>query len=67
VYLPHKIHDIFAAVGMEGRNELEVNLGGAPLKWKEGNQWEWRFQGHAERLGQHSGNTDEPPAYSKHL
>ncbi|EPQ54637.1 hypothetical protein GLOTRDRAFT_116475 [Gloeophyllum trabeum ATCC 11539] len=64
VYLPRQSYDVYAAVGVEGRNSLEVNFGGCLFRWKEGNEWAWRVEGHVGRLGATSGAPDdELPSY----
>ncbi|EGN93962.1 hypothetical protein SERLA73DRAFT_189097 [Serpula lacrymans var. lacrymans S7.3] len=65
VYLPRHRHDVYAAIGVEGRNEFEVNFGGDVFRWKEANEWQWRVEGHVGRLTGSSGSADdELPAYS---
>ena len=39
-------YDAYAAIGVEGVNEFEVNSGTDVFKWKEGNDWAWRVEGH---------------------
>ena len=50
VYNPRTRQDVYAAIGLEGSCELEVNFGGEVFKWKEGNEWAWRVEGHVGRL-----------------
>ena len=66
IYLPRTKHDVFAAIGVEGECQFQVNFGGELFKWKEGNEWAWRVEGHVGRLTGTSGahNDDELPAYS---
>ncbi|KAJ2935437.1 hypothetical protein H1R20_g1655, partial [Candolleomyces eurysporus] len=65
VYLPRPQHDVFAAIGVSGECELQVNFGGEVFKWKEGNEWAWRVEGHVGRLTGGPGPYDEElPAYS---
>ncbi|RDB14770.1 Protein ssh4 [Hypsizygus marmoreus] len=64
IYLPRQSHDVFAAIGVEGDCDFEVNFGGDVFKWKEGNEWAWRVEGHAGRLNGSSGGVDdELPTY----
>ncbi|KAI0035177.1 hypothetical protein K488DRAFT_76756 [Vararia minispora EC-137] len=67
LYLPRSACDVYAAIGVEGVNDLEVNFGTATFIWKEGNEWAWRVEGH---VGQTIAGTsylgEELPAYSKH-
>ncbi|KAH9851769.1 hypothetical protein C2E23DRAFT_223965 [Lenzites betulinus] len=46
VYLPHTAYDVYAAIGVRGACELEVNFGGDTFRWKEGNEWAWRVEGY---------------------
>lgn len=51
-YVPRVSHDVYAAIGVfGGPNTLEVNFGGEPFRWKAGNEWAWRVEGHIGRLG----------------
>ena len=46
VYVPRGKYDVYAAIGVEGQNEFEVNFGTDMFRWKEGNDWAWRVEGH---------------------
>ena len=46
VYMPRTAHDVYAAIGVEGENDFEVNFGGDVFKWLEANEWAWRVEGH---------------------
>ncbi|KAF8176307.1 hypothetical protein BJ912DRAFT_701876 [Pholiota molesta] len=66
VYMPRQNQDVFAAIGVEGRCEFQVNFGGETFRWTEGNEWAWRVEGHVGRLSGSSrglGDDDELPAY----
>ncbi|KAI0632267.1 hypothetical protein C8Q77DRAFT_1060520 [Trametes polyzona] len=64
VYLPRAAHDVYAALGVESACECEVNFGGDVFRWKEGNEWAWRVEGHVGTLtGGPSGGDDELPSY----
>ena len=67
VYLPRAQYDVYAAIGVEGKCEFEVNFGGDIFKWKEGNEWAWRVEGHVGRLSATSGAYvgDELPSYDE--
>jgi hypothetical protein len=66
IYLPRQNHDVFAAIGVEGDCDLEVNFGGEYFRWKEGSEWAWRVEGHVGRLGGGSGAyDDELPSYNE--
>ncbi|KAG5220653.1 endosome protein [Salix suchowensis] len=66
IYLPRHNHDVFAAIGAEGRNDFEVNFGAELFRWKEGNEWAWLTEGSVG--GQMSGGPsdagDELPSYN---
>lgn len=67
IYLPRHAYDVFAAIGVEGECEFEVNFGGDVFRWKEGNEWAWRVEGHVGRiigLGGSGTLDDDLPAYS---
>lgn len=64
VYLPRAAQDVYAAVGVSGAVEFKVNFGGEVFRWKEGNEWAWRVEGHVGRLGgAGGGDEDELPTY----
>lgn len=64
IYLPRSQFDVYAAIGVERDCELEVNFGGDVFKWKEGNEWAWRVEGHVGRLSSTSGQYGEDlPSY----
>ncbi|KAI0372314.1 hypothetical protein BV20DRAFT_929909, partial [Pilatotrama ljubarskyi] len=66
VYLPRERHDVYAAIGVEGACAFEVNFGGDVFRWKEGNEWAWRVEGHVGTLtGGLSGQDDELPSYDE--
>ncbi|GJE85793.1 hypothetical protein PsYK624_018720 [Phanerochaete sordida] len=67
VYVPRIQYDVYAAIGVEGACEFEINFGGDVFKWKEGNEWGWRVEGHVGRLsGQGSSRSiDELPTYEE--
>ncbi|KAF8635172.1 hypothetical protein AX15_000507 [Amanita polypyramis BW_CC] len=59
VYLPRGKYDVYGAIGVVGRSEIEVNFGADIFRWKEGNGERWR-------IDRHVGGTEEGalPAYS---
>lgn len=66
VYVPRNQYDVYAAIGVEGACEFEVNFGAELFRWKEGNEWAWRVEGHVGILSGTSGRFaegDELPAY----
>jgi hypothetical protein len=66
LYVPRADFDVYAAVGVCGRSRLRVNFGGAPFRWKEGNGWAWRVEGHVGRLaGGPGGEAEGLPSYAQ--
>lgn len=66
VYVPRTQSDVYAAIGVEGACEFEVNFGGDVFRWKEGNEWSWRVEGHVGRLsGTSAGDSDQLPSYDE--
>lgn len=64
IYLPRHTQDVFAAIGVEGYCDFQVNFGGESFRWKEGNEWSWRVEGHVGRLTGGPGRfDDELPSY----
>ncbi|KAE9385127.1 hypothetical protein BT96DRAFT_968482 [Gymnopus androsaceus JB14] len=59
-HLPRHERDVFAAIGVSGQTNFDVNFGGEPFRWVPGNTWQWRVEGIVERLT----FGDELPAYS---
>ncbi|KAH9949807.1 hypothetical protein B0H21DRAFT_687888 [Amylocystis lapponica] len=64
VYVPRAAHDVYAALGVSGACAAEVNFGGALFRWKEGNEWAWRVEGHVGRMDG-GGEEDALPAYEE--
>lgn len=68
-YLPRTQFDVYAAIGVEGECDFEVNFGGEPFRWKEGNEWAWRVEGHVGRLSARSSSNafvdNELPSYDE--
>lgn len=64
LYLPRQSFDVFAAIGVEGRNEVQVNFGVDLFRWKEGNTWEWKSEGHVGKMvGSSSAHDEDLPMY----
>ncbi|KAI0056576.1 hypothetical protein BV25DRAFT_1832122 [Artomyces pyxidatus] len=64
IYLPRVAHDVYAAIGVDGKNDLEVNFGGTLFEWKAGNDWAWRVEGHVGTMaGSAPGQDEDLPAY----
>lgn len=61
VYVPRENYDVYAAIGVEGDNDFEVNFGADPFEWKEANDWSWRIEGHVGNFAGPSGGEDLPP------
>lgn len=65
IYLPRHEFDVFAAIGVEGESEFEVNFGADVFRWKEANEWAWRMEGHVGKIVGTSREYDnELPAYA---
>ncbi|KAK7437360.1 hypothetical protein VKT23_018605 [Stygiomarasmius scandens] len=66
IHLPRHSTDVFAAIGVEGETEFDVNFGGDLFKWQEGNEWQWKVDGLAGRFSDGTGGYDEElPAYTR--
>ncbi|KAF9016178.1 hypothetical protein BDZ89DRAFT_962135 [Hymenopellis radicata] len=65
IYLPRQNYDVFAAIGVEGVCDFEVNFGGELVKWQEGNEWQWKVEGIIGRLSGSDGIDEELPSYSQ--
>ncbi|KIK09543.1 hypothetical protein K443DRAFT_671446 [Laccaria amethystina LaAM-08-1] len=64
IYMPRQKYDVFAAIGVEGGCDFQVNFGGDHFRWKEGNEWAWRVEGHVGKLNGSSSAFDEDlPSY----
>ena len=62
--MPRQKYDVFAAIGVEGVCDFQVNFGGDHFRWKEGNEWAWRVEGHVGKLNGSSSAVDEDlPSY----
>jgi hypothetical protein len=65
IYMPRVDHDVYAAIGFEGSNEVEVNFGSSDFLWKEGNDGAWRVDGHVGHMvGSGPGQDERLPSYS---
>ena len=49
-------YDVFAAIGVQGETEFQVNFGTEKFAWQEGNQPQWRVENHV-------GKYKPPPPY----
>ncbi|KAF9648015.1 hypothetical protein BDM02DRAFT_3144903 [Thelephora ganbajun] len=68
IYIPRDKYDVYAAIGVEGHNEFEVNFGTDVFRWKEGNDWAWRVEGHVGNFaGSSNGGGEELPSYQDTL
>lgn len=67
IYIPRNRYDVYAAVGVEGNNEFEVNFGTDVFRWKEGNDSAWKVEGHVGNFASSSGGggEDELPSYQE--
>jgi hypothetical protein len=65
IYMPRVDHDVYAAIGFEGTNEVEVNFGSSDFLWKEGNDVAWRVDSHVGYMvGSGPGQDERLPSYS---
>lgn len=64
LYVPRANYDVYAAIGVEGACEFEVNFGGDVFRWKEGNEWAWRVEGHVGKMAGGPSGGEELPEYS---
>lgn len=65
-YTPLQEHDVYAAIGMEGKNEFEVNFGQENFRWKEANDLTWNVGGHAGIMaGSSGGDVEALPSYAE--
>ena len=59
-------HDVYATIGLEGANEVEVNFGASDFQWTEGNDVAWRVDGHVGYMvGSGPGQDERLPSYSE--
>jgi hypothetical protein len=66
IYMPRVDHDMYAAIGFEGANEVEVNFGSSDFQWEEGNDVAWRVDGHVGYMvGSGPGQDERLPSYSE--
>jgi len=67
VYMPRVEHDVYAAIGLENTNEVEVNFGAASFQWRKRNDVAWRVDNHVGRMvGSGGPGEDERlPSYSE--
>jgi len=66
IYMPRVDHDMYAAIGFEGVNEVEVNFGSSDFQWKEGNDVAWQVDGHVGYMaGSGPGQDERLPSYSE--
>lgn len=66
IYMPRVDHDVYATIGFEGANEVEVNFGSSDFLWKEGNDVAWRVDGHVGYMfGSGPGQDERLPSYSE--
>jgi hypothetical protein len=66
IYMPRVNHDVYAAIGLEGANEVEVNFGSTGFWWREGNDVAWRVDKHVGHMvGSGPGQDEWLPSYSE--
>ena len=63
VYIPRDEYDVYAAIGVVGKNQFRVNFGTDMFKWREGNGWAWKVEGHlGDFTGSSGGDEGELPS-----
>ncbi|KIY54009.1 hypothetical protein FISHEDRAFT_32189 [Fistulina hepatica ATCC 64428] len=61
IYPPGQ-HDVYAALGVDGTCDFEVNFGGDSFAWQPANEWDWR----ADNIGLPTGSGSvELPSYDE--
>jgi len=66
IYMPRVDHDVYAAIGLEGANEVQVNFGQEGFRWGEGNDVAWRVGSHVGYMvGSGPGQDERLPSYSE--
>ncbi|KAI4527304.1 hypothetical protein K525DRAFT_285251 [Schizophyllum commune Loenen D] len=66
IFMPKHNYDVFAAVGVEGACDVEVNFGGDVFMWKPANEWAWRVEGSAGNIaGPSIEHGDVLPSYEE--
>jgi len=66
IYMPRVDYDVYATIGFDGANEVEVNFGASNFQWKEGNDVAWRVVGHVGYMvGSGPGQDERLPSYSE--
>ncbi|TRM64473.1 hypothetical protein BD626DRAFT_455862 [Schizophyllum amplum] len=66
IYMPKHQYDVFAAIGVEGACDFDVNFGGDMFVWKPANEWAWRVEGSVGNIAGPSGEfDDELPTYEQ--
>jgi Ran-binding protein 9/10 len=64
IYLPRVHYDVYAAIGLDGTNEIDVNFGSLVFQWYEGNDVAWRVDGHVGfMVGSGPGQDEKLPSY----
>jgi Ran-binding protein 9/10 len=64
IFMPQFAYDVYAAIGVDGSNDLEVNFGTKEFAWKDGNDWTWRVEGHVGQTISDSIPEETLPGYS---
>lgn len=66
IYMPRVNHDVYATIGFDGANEIDVNFGSSKFQWVEGNCVEWRVDGHVGHMvGSRPGQDERLPSYAE--
>ncbi|KAH9975623.1 hypothetical protein BJV74DRAFT_862561 [Russula compacta] len=66
IYMPRVNHDVYATIGLDGANEIDVNFGSSRFQWLEGNCVQWRVDGHVGHMvGSRPGQDERLPSYAE--
>jgi Ran-binding protein 9/10 len=66
IYMPRVDYDVYAAIGLDGANEIDVNFGTSDFYWYDGNDAAWRVGGHVGYMVETGPGQDERlPSYSE--
>ena len=62
IYIPQDKYDVYVAIGVLGKDQFRVNFGTDTFKWREGNDWAWKVEGHVGNFaGSPGGDAGELP------
>ena len=64
IYFPRTTQDVYAAIGMDGSNDFQVNFGADIFIWKPANTEEWKMASHVGNLDASVVERDTLPSYA---